>query len=130
QFHRELAAVPDHWREAYGRRDAAALERLLADDFTASFSGNTLTRSSAVAAVRLSQSDLTAIEDVKIRVDERFPVVTFRSISRLKVGTEILTVESLSSLQFRVCSVAEEQRGCEPWVVTSATHMPVHQMPS
>ncbi len=37
--------------------------------------------------------------------------------------------QTLSSLQFRQCSVEEEGRGCERWLVTSATPMPVHQVP-
>src|SRR6185295_14155841 len=128
-LHRELIATMEHWRAAYQRREAVALEKLLADEFTASFSGRTLTRSNTVEALKRSQSELVAIEDVKIRVDERFPVITFRSISRFQAGAQTLTTESLSSLQLRTCSSAEEQRGCERWLVTSATHMPVHQMP-
>src|SRR6185503_16262339 len=48
QLHRELGAAVDHWREAYARREVEALEKLLADEFTVSFSGKTLTRSNAV----------------------------------------------------------------------------------
>jgi hypothetical protein len=66
---------------------------------------------------------------VKIRVDERFPVATLRSISRFTAGTETFTFETLSSLQFRPGSAEEERRGYEHWLVTSGSHMPVHQMP-
>jgi len=132
EIRREVAAAIERRREAYERHDVDALEKLLADEFKVSYAGLTQTKSNALSGLRASEAEGMVIEDVKIRVDEHFPVVTLRSISRFKpgAGAETITFETLSSLQFRVCSVAEERRGCEKWLVTAATHMQVHQMPS
>jgi hypothetical protein len=130
EIHREVASAIDQRRDAYERRDVAALEKLLADEFKVSYAGQTQTKSNALSGLRTAQAEGMVIEDVKIRVDEIFPVATLRSISRQKSGGEFYTFETLSSLQFRRCSAAEEKRGYNRWLVTAATHMLVHKMPS
>jgi hypothetical protein len=133
QIHREMTALVQQWQEAYNQRDSTALEKILADDFTGiAFSGqmtnHTQTKVNALVNVKLSQVGPMTIDEVTIRANPHFPVVTWRSTAQLKAGTETITFEILSSVQCRQRSTEEARRGLAPWVVTSAYHMPVHQV--
>src|ERR1043166_1910315 len=135
EIRREITLAIERRGEADERHDVAALEKLLADEFTVLNAGQIQTKSNALARFRTLQAEGWVFEDVKIRVDERSPVVTFRSVSRHKAEThkgviETVTFEILSSLEFRHCNVEEERRGYEKWLVKSAIHMTVHLMPS
>lgn len=130
QIQQEITALTRRWTEAMQRRDSAAVEKILAEEFTGVFgAGETVTKSKALAGLKLSEVEWSVIEDVKVRPHKHFPVVTFRSTWGFKSGTATITLETFNSVQFRGCSVEEKRRGYETWLITSATHMQIHQMP-
>jgi len=130
QAEQELTALTRRWTEAMQQRDSAAVEKILAEEFIGVFgAGQTVNKSKALAGLKLSEVEWSVIEDVKVRAHKHFPVVTFRSTSGFKAGTATITVETFNSVQFRRCSVEEKRRGYEAWLITSATHMQIHQMP-
>src|ERR1700674_819122 len=96
---RQVRKLEREWLDAYEQRDAAAMERILADDFTITFgNGQTQTKAQVVESVKAREKSASppskfATEAVQARSEGDTVVLTGRLVQKSERGGEAITMQ-------------------------------------
>ncbi|MCA1850399.1 MAG: DUF4440 domain-containing protein, partial [Acidobacteria bacterium] len=99
QAEREVRQLEREWLNAYEKRDAEAMNHIVADDFKLAFSdGTVLTKADILAQLKSERdsglpSPTLSTEDVKSRVEGDTVILTGRFIQRMERANQARTIQ-------------------------------------
>jgi ketosteroid isomerase-like protein len=120
---REVEKLEREVGEAITRRDTAALDRLLADDFIVTNpAGQVMTKKEAIAALTAPEYDLESLvnDEIKVRVFGDVALATALGTAKGRYKGQD------ASGQFRYLRVWVKRQGCWQAVAAQSTNVPKH----